>query len=154
MTTPKNKNISYAAANKSEEIDWENILIELINDGTMFDDDDAEWTRLFELANAWDTCATGQLSNLVKRNDGEPQDNILSTWGRKFTSEFQNQNWHGALEMVQRMQLRAPLVIATEKYNTEVREFELEQKVASLKDELASVNDRLKIVRKTLKEYN
>lgn len=75
--------VSYAEKQGKEIINWDKELSGKITPERM--------EELMICSDSWSTCPTGQLSNVIRRDStGEPKDDIMTSFGRKFTDVFKS----------------------------------------------------------------
>jgi hypothetical protein len=118
---------SHAQVNGHQVVNWKKEL-QLLIDG---DESKVD----LDLAQNWDTCYTGQQSELIERTDSTPDDGILEKLGNSFSEAVGNGEYVEALSITELIDIRCFYLLkkSADKLRAEIAEKEAELKELKLK---------------------
>lgn len=118
---------TYAKEKKSKIIDWELVL----------KSDNINWDNLKDLANNWNTCSVGQLSNLIERTNTVPTDYNLKKMGNKFSDAIDDEDIELSLFWLKRVKEKGAELL-------KVRKSEIRKEITCLKKQIKLLEINLK----------
>lgn len=81
-----------------------------------------EWNNMIDLSSSFITCACGNLCEIIPRKDNdEPEDDILAILGQSFYDTIQTKNVMDALQVLSFIEIRAAYLIDIELGQLEIK---------------------------------
>jgi hypothetical protein len=118
---------SYAQAQDAAELNWSEILA--------LPEDQIGLPLHISAVSTWKSCPCGQLANMIPRRPltdrytGTPNDDVLATLGRSFTSSFKDEKYEDCRNLLKLIDLRG-------QYLVEITIKEIKEKIADLQAQL------------------